>query len=64
MDSTTKQLDNIEKATGNTVADFAESLAGQCLEKHGQLVKFLKLEPRAFQWLNDQRERYGLGRLK
>ena len=36
------QLRNIEESTGQTVADFAEIVSKAGLEKHGQIVSFLK----------------------
>ncbi len=38
----TTQLANIESATGKTVADFAKLVTRAGLEKHGQMVTFLK----------------------
>ncbi len=39
-----RQLANIEASTGKTLADFASAVGGQKLEKHGQIVAFLKAE--------------------
>jgi hypothetical protein len=38
------QLRNIEEATGMGVADFANRIDEAGLEKHGQIVSFLKAE--------------------
>lgn len=38
------QLRNIEEATGMTVADFAALITTAGLEKHGQIVSYLKSE--------------------
>lgn len=39
---TETQLRNIEESTGHTVADFTEIVGKAGLEKHGQIVSFLK----------------------
>ncbi len=43
-DQAAKQLANIQASTGKSVADFAAAIAAAGLEKHGQMVQFLKRE--------------------
>lgn len=38
------QLANLEEATGKTLTDFVEEIAATGLEKHGQIVAYLKKE--------------------
>ena len=42
MDATAKQLANIEAATGLSLASFVDRIRTAELEKHGEIVKFLK----------------------
>ena len=43
-DPAAKQLQNIAAATGKTLADFTAMIADSGLDKHGQIVAFLKAE--------------------
>lgn len=44
MDATARQLANIEAATGKTLKDFTSAVANAALEKHGEILAFLKQE--------------------
>ncbi len=41
-EQTAKQIANIEKATGGTLAEWVALIQGSGLEKHGQIVSMLK----------------------